>query len=522
MAARLTETRALGNLFLFARDVCGFRDVSPSLHGEICERITETLVQRQGNLAVVIPRDMFKSSIGQATILYLFTREAILDGNYQFRVLVDTATLVLSMKHIAWVGRTMRANAEYRRLFGDFYGKGVGFGQREIYVKQRSKGGNAKEPNFMASALRAEVTGLHFDFHWYDDIVAERNWHTKDLRQKGVEHFHNSLNLLEPHGSILYTATPWHDGDNLGVLRRQEKERERNGLPKFFDFYFRAALETPERVPDDERGESIFPERQPTDFLHNKKSKTPKFMWRAQQMCDPTVPDYAIPFDRESMYVSRDRFPRRLRIKVVTVDPNFRDADQVSGDNACIVVGGFDAKMNFWVEDVRLGTWSASDFIDQLFDVYRTWHPHVFRIERKFTSFLEYAIRERGATHGVHLPLIWINRDWRSKETRYASLETVFASKRIKFASELSASVKAEIEEELERVGSSAHDDFLDALTDQFTGMYPTIAEEGEDGSPEFVPAGVTSYQPRPLPSSSYAFGMFMSTDDGTGEEWEN
>lgn len=501
--------------------MCGFRDFSPVLHGEMCERFTETIVQKHGNLALVIPRDMFKSSLGQAAILWLFTRKAILDGDFQFRTLVDTATLVLSQKHIAWIGRTMRANRTYRSLFGDFYGKGKGFGAREIYVKQRGAGGNAKEPNFMASAVRAEVTGLHFDFHWYDDIVAERNWHTQHLRQQGVEHFHNSLNLLEPHGSILYTATPWHDGDNLGVLRRAEKERQRGGQPQFFDFYVRAALERPDRTPDDDHGQSIFPERWPTEKLLAKKSNpaTPKFIWRAQQMCDPTVPDYAIPFDRESMYVSRDDFPERFRIKVATVDPNFRGQDQASGDNACIVVGGFDSKQNFWVQDVRLGSWSAADFIDQLFNVYLTWRPNLLRIERKFTSFLEYAIHEREARDGLRLPLVWIDRDWRSKDTRHASLHPLFAGKRIKFASELPASVKAEIEEELERVGSSAHDDFLDALTDQFTGMYPVMREE-EDAPP--TDGARTQGRLARSSSSAFPFGMFMPTEPAGEDEWEN
>ena len=521
--ARLTDSRALDNLYVFARDVCGFRDVSPTLHGEICEKITETIVHGHGNLAIVIPRTMFKSSIGQATVLYLFTREAVIEQNYQFRVLIDTETLLLSTKHIAWLERTFRANKNYIRLFGDFYGEGYGFRQKEIYVQQRRSGGNAKEANFMASGIGAAVTGLHFDLHWYDDIVGEHNYTPKTARQKVIEHYHHSLDLLERGGSILYTATPWHDGDNLGVLRRDERERERDGLPKSFEFYVRAALERPDRTPDDENGESIFPERQPTEWLLNKKTKTPKFMWRAQQMCDPTIPDYAIPFDRESMYVSRDKFPTNLRIKIVTVDPNFRDADQISGDNACIVVGGFDRKWNFWCEDVRLGSWSASGFLDQLFDVLTVWRPHVFRIERKFTSFLEHAILERAAKLGIRFPLLWINRDWRSKETRYATLETVFSSKRIKFASEIPAPVKAEMEEELERVGSSAHDDFLDALTDQFTGMYPSISEEGEDEfAPVSSPSGATSYQPRPLPSS-FAFGMFMSTSDqGSEDEWEN
>lgn len=439
----------------------------------MCDRLQDAIEKRR-NQAIIIPRDHFKSSLGLGAVLWAFTRRAI-EGDYEWRTLIDSATMTLSEKHIGFIGRTLSANQTYRKVFGDFYGKGKGFSSREIFVKQRKGEGIHREPNFMASAIRAEKTGLHFDYQWYDDLTTERNWATKHLRQTAIDHFYNSLNLLEPTGIVLITATCWHDGDYVGVLRREEETRREKGEKPFIDFYVRAALENEKGEPDDENGEAIFPERWPTKLLREKKRTSPRYIWRAQQMNDPSIPEHALPFNREFMYKARSEFPQ-LRLITVTVDPNFRMQDEAAGDPAAIVVGGFDKNATWYGLDVRIGTWSPSDFIDQLFDVYVTWKPHLFRIEQKFTSFLDYSIRQEGIKRGMLLPVVWLKRDWRSKDTRHAALYAPFAGNRLFFNRDIPAPVKAQMEEQMERVGTSKNDDFLDALTDQFTDIFPTTS----------------------------------------------
>jgi hypothetical protein len=525
MARKSNDLKGLNDLYFFAKNICGFADLSPKLHGEICDLITEAFTgPDQIHQGIVIPRDMFKSSIGLAAVLWNCTRKVCLENDYEWRTLIDAATLGLGTKHIGWLSRTLSSNKEYRSRYGDLYKAGRGFANREIYLEKRSGTGVHREPNFMATSVTSEVTGLHFDCYWPDDIVSERNHRTKHLLQKSIEHFHASLNLLEPHGRILYTATAWHDGDCLGVLRRAEKEREQRGEKPFIRFYVRAALEK-NGVPDDVEGESIFPERWSTEKLYEKKlgmeRAGQKFLWRSQQMNDPCIAEYAIPFDREHMYVPRKDFPPNLRFKICTVDPNFRNEDQTSGDNAAIIVGGFDSYANWWGLDVRLGQWRSEEFIDQLFDVYRTWRPNQFRMEKKFTSHLITAIRHRESLQRppLILPMVLIERDWRSKDMRYAGLGAIFASGRVKFAAELSPLVKAEMENELERVGSSAKDDFLDALMDQFTGIYPTIDADGTE-QVETFPSQVPQV---PVPSlAKLAFRPELMGFQRMEDEWEN
>lgn len=486
--AKAKDREGLSNLYVFAKDICGLTALTPSIHGDICEHITNAFIRQHHNQAILIPRDFFKSSIGLATCLWLFTRKAVLDNNYEWRTLIDTETMTLSKKHIGWIARAITSR-EYTKLYGEYYQKGRGAGNGEIFVKQReTRGGIMREPNFMASSQKSERTGLHFDFHWYDDLVGERNWHSRSLRQKTIEHFYSSLNLLEPHGLVLYTATPWHDNDLTGTLIRAEKEIEKKDEARSFHIYSRAALEDKDGLPDENFGQSTFPERWSTEKLQAKRLMMERagkrFLWRAQQMIDPAVPEEAIPFDKSSLYCARSSFPNRayLRLITVTVDPNFRNEDRAGGDYAAIVVGGFDHHANWWGIDVRMGRWTSEDFIEQLFDVNKTWRPHIFRMEKKFTSHLMSAIHQQESVRGEAIPMTFIERDWRSKEMRYTALRSIFGSHRIKFAEEILEPVKDEMEDELSRLGTSAFDDFLDALMDQFTGVSPVVSEmEGEE-----------------------------------------
>lgn len=510
------DTRALENLYVYAKEVHGLALLSPKLHGELCECIMDAIVQKH-HQAILVPRGFFKSTLGLATVTWLATRKAILENNYEWRTLIDTETMTLSKKHIGWIARAITAK-EHVRLFGEVYKKGRGAGNGEIFYNQRAlRSGIHREPNFMASSQNSERTGLHFDFHWYDDLVGERNWHSSALRQKTVEHFYSSLNLLEPNGLVLYTATPWHDNDLTGTLIRAQAETERKDEKRFFHIYKRAALEDAERNPDEVFGVSIFPERFTTEELQEKRRMMERagkrFLWRAQQMIDPCVPEESIPFDRASLYAPRSSFPNHafLRLKTVTVDPNFRDSDRASGDYAAIIVGGFDHHANWWGIDVRMGRWTSEEFIEQLFDVNKTWRPHLFRMEKKFTSHLMSAIKQQESVRNEAIPMTFIERDWRSKEMRFTGLKAIFGSRRIKFASEILETVKDEMEDELSRLGTSAHDDFLDALMDQFTGMNPVISEM--EGSEEFGLEAV-SMGTRQLLSPEERMGYLHMTDN--------
>ncbi len=497
----------LDDLFYFAKVVAGFKDLSERTHRPITEEIQDRLVNKKQNSAIVIPRDHFKSSIGQATCLWLFTRKALLEDNVEWRTMIDTSTLDLATKHLLWLKSQFAGNETYRSMYGEFYGRGWHFNEKEIFVKQRIKKRFHKEPNFRASGISAESIGLHFDFHWYDDIVSQRNYGTKTMRQKAIDHYISSLQLLDPDGVILYTATRWHDGDLTGWLMKRERENEalEGGVGRRMTFYVRKAIED---------GEPLFPERWSAEKLKIKKSSISNFAWQSQWLNDPVLPEYSIPFDHATLYRPRRTFPERLRIKVATVDPAFKEEDRASGDYSVILVGGVDRFNHWWGIDIRMGFWTATQFIDQLFEVYFAWRPDIFKIERKHTSWMDLALRRACVETKINLPYMWIDRDARPKEVRFQNLEPMFVRKQVTFAEEIAEHVKIELEEELERVGVSAHDDILDALSDQFA--HSPITRPGADPSEVDTFPGKEGPGRAVLPTGpgGYIPGMMQMTDD--------
>jgi len=487
--------RGLNELFFFAKEICGFKDLSEDTHGPICRTISSALVHDSKRAGIVIPRDCFKSSIGLSATLWMFTREAILRQNRDWRTLIDTATLSLSSKHLRWIASQLRGNSEYRRLYGDFTDADHGaiMNQREIYVSHRGSTFK-REPNFIASAIKAEVTGMHFDLHWYDDLIGERNFHTPTLRQNAWEHYEASLSLKEPDGKELYTATRWHDADVTGRLLKREAEAE----IKEWVWIVKSIL--------NEDGTAFFQERYPLEKIAQLRANRSVFLFASQYLNDPVQKEFAITFEADKMYVPRSTFPR-LRLTTVTVDPNFRDESASAGDSACIIVGGFCQWMKWWGKSVEIGTWRASEFIDRLFAAYFEWSPQIMKIERKFTSFLEYSIKLKQKELGVVLPLVWIERDNRSKDVRYANLEPLFRGGRVHFANEIEEKVKKEMEDELARCGFSAHDDFLDALSDQFAQVNPVFGDSNQE--PDAV-------IPRARPSDLQRYGrMYGDPNEG-------
>lgn len=492
----LDAKKGLEDLFYFAKEICGFKDMSVETHGPICARISARVLDGK-RIGIVIPRDHFKSSLGLAMCVWMFTRKAVLENDLGYRIMVDSATLDQSTKHIMWIGRLLRSE-RYKELYGNFVDrrKGASVAKRQIFASGRDN--THKDPNFAANGIGAEATGGHFELVWHDDLVGEKNWHTPSLRQKAYEHFEATESFLEPTGTKFITATRWHDGDVTGHLIKKEEEAPDH--EKDWEFYVRAAIED---------GKALFPERWPLERLAMLKGRITAFKWASQYMNDPVIKEFAIPVEATDLYRPIDIFPKRLRLKTVTVDPNFRDEQQSSGDFGCFVVGGFDPFMHWWGLDVRLGFWTASQFIDQMFDIYKVWKPDIIKIERKFTSFLMYAINDRQAQLGVRLPISLIDRDMRSKETRYACLEPLFRSKKIKFSKDIQEKTKREMEDELTRCGSSAHDDFLDALSDQFEQVNPVI---GEGQSSETVPLKAKSYSEEggesPKPAGGWMWGQ--------------
>ena len=75
-----------------------------------------------------------------------------------------------------------------------------------------------KEPDILAVGLKTNITGLHFDYIFLDDIVTDTDRYSTKEREYTKEKFLELKNLLKIDGKIVLCGTPWHKDDVFSLI----------------------------------------------------------------------------------------------------------------------------------------------------------------------------------------------------------------------------------------------------------------------------------------------------------------
>lgn len=196
------------DLFLFARDVCGYKDLTWQTHGPI----VEGLMSETKRKLICIPRSCFKSSLGSVAYpIWCLMR------NPNERILIDSELYTNSKNFLREIKAILRTNV-FIELFGDWIG--VVWTEGEIVVKGRTK--PLKEPSIACSGIGAEKTSQHYDRICGDDLSSTQSVNTPELAQKVINHYRLYTSLLEPDGTIVVIGTRYSEADIIGFILENE------------------------------------------------------------------------------------------------------------------------------------------------------------------------------------------------------------------------------------------------------------------------------------------------------------
>jgi hypothetical protein len=254
------------NLFLFARMICGFRDLTPSYHGPICKFLDlwgrTDLPGGSPNfgwkrLMLQISRDTFKTSIGTvANALQKVARSP--DGMATVGVFNAKES-----RTFAWV-RTIREIVESNLLFQTIYEDRVPPGiskpdrEKGKAIPQRWRWSDhaldlvrdrpLAEASISGHGATGSAAGWHFDYVIKDDLIEvkhaqsqvemDRVWewcetarYLEKPAEKGNELwiYHRKILDTDPHTGEEYSTFPER-------FKTEELQRERDSRP----FYFKA------------------------------------------------------------------------------------------------------------------------------------------------------------------------------------------------------------------------------------------------------------------------------------------
>lgn len=198
-----------GSLYLTAKELCGYSDVTKFTHGKMIEAL-ESDTRRK---LLVMPRGTFKSSVGiVAYSIWLLIR------NPDLRIMIDSEKYESSKNFIREIkGKLMEDRIV--KLFGNFK-KDVGWNEGEITIAQRTR--NLKEASVTASGISVGKTGQHYDWIIMDDLNTFENSQTQEQREKIIRHYQMNTSILEPEGTMVLIGTRYATNDCIGHVLEHE------------------------------------------------------------------------------------------------------------------------------------------------------------------------------------------------------------------------------------------------------------------------------------------------------------
>lgn len=456
------QTRRLGltDLHFFCKNILDYSDLSnkQGFHGEFCSH----LENRENKFKLSLtPRGSLKSSIG--TIGHAI-QEVVKDPN--IRILIASEKFSISTKFLAEIKGHFEKNEKFRSLYGDLVSKDK-WTESEIIVNKRTKW--RKEPTISCAGIDVTKVGMHYDRIKVDDPHSDQNTQSQDQIEKVIRWFKLLFSLLDPGGYLDINGTIWHYGDLYNYIINKEREREQAGRKKRFTVFKRTAFEgTQDDLLNDRITEDklLWPERLTADFLKDTLIEQGPYIFSCQYLLNPVDDETAV-FKRSWIKTcTKEEVPRNLSV-YSTIDPM---RDEEGKDYLSITTCGVDEAWKIYILDVRRIKADEHETVDEMFRVYKRWHPIKMGIESVAWQKTYYNyVKMIQIMRNIKMPIVQLKTDTKvSKRMRIKSMVPYWKAGLFILVTNRDIdnliTGKAALIDELTRYPKVANDDCIDAL----------------------------------------------------------
>jgi hypothetical protein len=458
-------------LWLFAYHICGCKDITLQLHLDECRFLSKwgTIKLEDGTLAkrpvregerplenwrrlhMCVPRDTFKTTLGtRACALWTALK------NPEATIGIFNEAEAKSKSWVGSIKQILERSKLLHVLWPHVLPPGVHFKDNRAIPRNWKWGDsgvmlvrdslNVSELTFEPFGIGGAHTGKHFTHKILDDIIGEKSAESEAVMQDAI-HFVDHARAIErpsDQGCELVNYTRWAYYD---VYRHQLEK-----WPNEYRLYHRSLLENPETgEPDVVNGQSIFPERFPTD-LCKQMYETDPFVFMSQRQCIPQA-GRETSFDKhwfreghiqlanggDSFIINRDHYdpdivlvdlepdksPRTVRVssmdKAIIVDPapspgTPESRSQPRARNGIIVVGMDGWGRRFLLEDCPLRE-DPVTVLDKIVGLAQRWGVVKVGIEEVNFSkvyaplWTQIMSSRHPDTHLEFMPLVTKNKD---------------------------------------------------------------------------------------------------------------
>ncbi len=271
-----------GSLFWFCCLIFNYKDLSPELHGTLCQYIEEWGNPGYRRIMTQIPREFFKTSVGtRGNALWQITKEP----NKPVAIFNERDTN--AKKWLKSIRDVVQSNLLFQQVYRDLLPPGIAkndtrstprwwkWSDEQLDFEGRDVG--EPEASISAHGIEAATTGGHWPKLILDDLISVKHKQSEPEMERAREWVRTHIYLMRPAelGWAYCNNTPWTFHDIYTLLLKDYDYR----------LYRRSALELADGSAS-LAGESIFPTKLTTEHLRVMYHRDP-FTFNAQMLCLP-------------------------------------------------------------------------------------------------------------------------------------------------------------------------------------------------------------------------------------------
>lgn len=346
---------------------------------------------------------------------------------------------------------------------------------------------NHDAPNASTSSITSTTAGMHYGWMKFTDIVEHQNSQTAAQKEKVRKGYNQFLNLLvSPRHFVDLEGTCYAYDDALNTIIKQETKRIEEGKKRVYSLFVRGCFK---KQPPKGQKESFMPWERRWDYAFDSEEKRiSRFEsqfplehyevlededpqeFANNQLNDPrmAMKDTPFPLERMSRITPQEANHVNFQSFHMTVDT--AETVTAQSDETAMWVCGIDRFGRTYAMDGWNGRALPDEISRNIVRLYTKWKCRDLRIERSsFNRGYFPSLKRYLDLTGLYINFRWLTRDTNEgKKQRILGLQDAYKSGELRFNTDLPKHLMDELEVQLSEFPSSAHDDVLDALADQF------------------------------------------------------
>ena len=415
------KQRMKDSLFWCGFLLCGFDQLSKTLHLPLCDWFQQKLQDERLYFLIMLPRGHFKTTLFSQA--YMVWR---LINNPELRLLFTMSSTREAQKKLEVVKGIIRSE-----MFGHFFPElvpeisRVRWSATEMEIVRSS---NWDAASITAMGVDSRKVGGHYDEHIFDDLVDEKAPESEERIQNAIRFLGRSNPLFVDRriGRRLVIGTLWPGGFYEPLMEDDGYERLILGC-RADDRYERWLAEMGYE-PYVERGTPIFPERETEETLERcLKDMGPRDF--SHQMDNVLIEEGMQPFKESdclqytkgidnSVAVDSVEYPVSAMYITVSVDPSVSESK--GSDESGITVCGYMRNVGLaFVLEAWAGRVLQYDLAHKVLDLAEKWGADTIIIEDvAYQKTFKQYLREKMLERNCHFSITPIHPGPKSKAAR--------------------------------------------------------------------------------------------------------